>query len=277
MTDAVILAGGTIPDREADFREAVGVNCKSLIPLHGRIMVAWVIEALKGAEKINRVAVVGPPELQEHPDCAAADLVLEEAAGRSENLFLALEAFPDAQRILMVTSDMPLATPDMYDDLLDHFPSEVDIGYVLVPIQAVLDSYADRPPPPPDEKGRQMPNWVTLALRDGKFTGTACLLIKPQAARESQAFIKGIFDDREMGNVIRTLRPVFGLPFLIRAGLVFKYPSLGWLLSIGDIERKLSSSLGVLSRCHVSPHAELAFDVDHVTDVPIAEGVLKQR
>ncbi|NDK15722.1 MAG: hypothetical protein GW911_27135, partial [Armatimonadetes bacterium] len=47
--------------------------------------------------------------------------------------------------------------------------------------------------------------------------------------------------------------------------------------SIADIERRLGDGLGLKCRGYVSPHAELAFDVDHATDVPIAEGVLSQR
>jgi len=277
MADAVILAGGTIPERETNFRETVGVRCKSLIPLHGRIMVSYVIEALKGAKNINRVAVVGPPELQGHPDCAAADVVLEESAGRSENLFLALDAFPDAERILMVASDTPMATSEMYDDLLGHLPPEVDLGYVFVRLETVLARYADRPPPPPDQQGRRMPNWVSVSLRDGRFTGTACLLFRREAMEKCRPFVKSIFDDREMGNVIRTLKPIFGLSFLIRVGLAFKFPWLGWLVSIAALERKFSQGFELLVRGYVSPHAELAFDVDHATDVPIAERVLRSE
>lgn len=274
MTDAVVLAGGSIPDREADFRDAIGVRCKSLIPLNGRIMVHYVVAALKGTQGIGRVGVVGGPELQDHPDLARADLVLPEAEGRAENLFRAMEAFPDCERLLMMTSDTPLVTPAMIDDLLAHFGADTDVGYVVVRYESVAEKFADRPPPPPDEQGRAMPNWVTVRLRDGRFTGTGCLLIRPEAARRSRDFIKGIFDDREMGNVVRVLRPVLGTGFLLWLGLVFRFPSLGRLLSMRAIERRMSRGLGLTCRGYISPHAELAFDVDHLTDLPIAERML---
>lgn len=277
MVDAVILAGGVIPEREADFRQAVGVGCKSLIPLNGRLMVRYVIEALKGARGINRVAVVGPKELQGHPDCAAADVVLKESAGRSENLFLALDAFPDADRILMLTSDIPLVTPEMIDDFIVHLPPEVDLAYVFVREETVLAKYADRPAPPVEEGGRQMPNWVTVALKEGKFTGTPCVAFSQGAAEKSRPFLKQIFDDRDMGNVINALKPLFGAAFLMKVGLAIKFPSLASLISITDVEEKLSKGLGLTCRGYVSPHAEMAFDVDHLTDVSIAERVLKAR
>jgi CTP:molybdopterin cytidylyltransferase MocA len=277
MADAVVLAGGSIPDREADFRDAVGVPCKSLIPLSGRIMASYVAHALKGAQAVNRVAVVGAAALQGHPDLAGIDRVLPEAAGRSENLFLALDAFSDSDRIVMMTSDTPLVTPEMVDDILAHLPPEVDLGYVLVRKETVLAKFADRPAPPPDDKGRRMPNWVTVAVRDGSFTGTGCLIIKPEAARRCREFIKGVFDDREMGHVVSVLKPLFGMCFLIRIALVMKCPCFAWLLSIADIENRLSKGLGIACRAYISPNAEMAFDVDHATDVPIAEGVLASR
>jgi len=245
--------------------------------LNGRIMVSYVVEALKAAERVDRVAVVGAPELKGHPDLATADLVIEEGEGRSENLFLGLDAFPDAERVLMVTSDMPMATAEMCDDLLRNLGEDVDLGYTLVRHETVLAKYADRPAPPPDPQYGQLPNWVTVTLRDGRFTGTACLLFRREAIEKCRPLVKSIFDDRNMKNVIATLKPVFGLCFLLRVGLALKVPALGSLVSIADIERRLGDGLGLKCRGYVSPHAELAFDVDHATDVPIAEGVLSQR
>lgn len=277
MTDAVVLAGGTIPDREASFREAVGVPCKSLIPLCGRIMVSYLVDALKAAQGVNRVAVVGPESLQGHPDCHAADLILPEAEGRSENLFLGVDAFPEADRVVMMTSDTPLVTAEMIDDALAAFGPEVDLGYVLVAADTVFSRFADRPAPPPDERGHQMPNWVTLSLRDGRFTGTSFLVIKPAAAQKLRGFIKGVFDNRELGNVVRVLRPVFGLGFLLKVALVLKFPRARGLVGVGDVEKRLSRGLGILCRTYVSPYAEMAFDVDHLADVPLAEEVLRAR
>lgn len=277
MTDAVILAGGTISQREAAFREAVGVNCKSLIQLEGRTMVGHVIAALRDAQSIGRIAVVGPPELQGHPDCAAADLVLPEAEDRAENLFCALDALKDAQRVLMVTSDTPLVTGPMFDDLLSHLGPDTDLGYVVIRADHILLRFGDRPSPPPDESGRAMPNWVTVSLRDGTFTGTGCLLMRPEAARRVRPLIKRIFDNRDLRNVVGVLRPVLGLGFLVKVALVLRFPVFSGLLSIADIERRLGRGLDMVCRTYVSPHAELAFDVDHATDVPIAERELRAR
>ncbi|MBI5833574.1 MAG: nucleotidyltransferase family protein [Armatimonadetes bacterium] len=277
MVDAIVLAGGTIPDSEQAFRDATGVDCKSLVPLAGRIMVGHVIAALRTCDRVGRVVVIGHPRLAGHPDCAAADMVLPEAGGRSENLYQAIDALPDARQVLMVTSDIPLATGAHYADLLDHFGPEVELGYTIVRAEAALAAFGDRPPPPPDDHGRAMPNWVTVTVRDGRFTGTPCMLFQPDALRRCQSVIKRIFDDREMGNVVGALRAVFGTLFLARVGLALRCPWLGGLVSVAAIEQRMTRGLGICCRAYVSPHPELAFDVDHLSDVPLAERVLTAR
>lgn len=276
-TSAIVLAGGEIPDREASFREATGVRCKSLVPLGGRIMVSHVVEALRASSRIDEIVVVGPPELADHPDLAGRCRVLREAEGRSENLFLALEACPSAERCVMLTSDTPLVTGAMVDEALEAFGDDTDLGYVLVPYPLVMERFGDRPPPPPDERGRTMPNWVSVRLREGRFTGTATLLFRPSAIDKLRPLIKGVFDDREIGNVVRVLRGVLGLALLVRVALALRFPGIGGLISIRGIERRLGRSLSLRPRAWIAPHPEMAFDVDHITDVPIAEAVLAER
>lgn len=277
MVDAVVLAGGRIPDEEAAFSRAVGTDRKSMIPLHGRPMVAWVVDALKRTPSVARVAVIGPPELQGHPDLAAADLVLREAEGRSENLFLGLDAFGDSERVLMATSDIPLATSTMYGDLIAAFPPDTDLGYAVVRRETVMSEYEDRPPPPPKPDGRQDPNWVTVKLREGAFTGTPCLLFRPEAMKRVRPLVKSIFDDRRIANVVRTLRPLLGTWLLVRIALTLHVRWLGWAISMHEVASRIGRGTGLVARGYVSPYAELAFDVDHLTDVPIAERVLAER
>ena len=52
--DAIVLAGG----EGAVIDPAVAV--KGLVPIAGRPMIAWVVDALRAAETIDRIAVVVP-------------------------------------------------------------------------------------------------------------------------------------------------------------------------------------------------------------------------
>ena len=53
MTDAIILAGG---DSNQEFLKKFGVNNRSLLVIHNKFMIEYVIEALKEVSsiKLNR-------------------------------------------------------------------------------------------------------------------------------------------------------------------------------------------------------------------------------
>lgn len=55
--DAVVLAGGS-PDDPLAAR--YGVAAKTLVPVHGRPMVAYTLEALRATPEVGRVVYVGP-------------------------------------------------------------------------------------------------------------------------------------------------------------------------------------------------------------------------
>lgn len=57
MTDAIILAGG---DSNQEFLKKFGVNNRSLLVIHNKFMIEYVIEALKEVSSIKRIVVVGP-------------------------------------------------------------------------------------------------------------------------------------------------------------------------------------------------------------------------
>ena len=57
MFDVLILAG---TGKEAELTIREGVKNKAFIPIQGKPMVGYVIEALQAAKEIGRIAVVGP-------------------------------------------------------------------------------------------------------------------------------------------------------------------------------------------------------------------------
>jgi GTP:adenosylcobinamide-phosphate guanylyltransferase len=62
--DAVVLAGG------GGIEE--GAPVKALLPIGSRVMVDYVVEALKNSRGIERIVLVGPDELRSHYDQTAA-------------------------------------------------------------------------------------------------------------------------------------------------------------------------------------------------------------
>jgi molybdopterin-guanine dinucleotide biosynthesis protein A len=243
MIDIVMLAGGTVED-DALRREA-GVNCKSLIPLAGRPMVEHVLAALRGTPGVGRIVLVGPPVLQTAIAPGLADLILEEGATRAENLYRGIDALPGSERILLATADTPLLTATMIGDLLANAP-DCDICYPFVDRETVLQRFGDR-------------EWVFIILRDAALTGSSMALFRPAAFQQLRPLVEQVIGaHREHWKVAR----LFGLVFLLRA----KY---GWI-TVREIEKHVSKVVKLDCRGYCSPYAELAFDVDHHADLPIA-------
>jgi CTP:molybdopterin cytidylyltransferase MocA len=103
--NAVVLAGGGAGDALA--RDA-GVASKSLVPLAGAPMGAYVASALRASGVVERIVYVGPADDR---IAAMVDHVVPSGARMVDSLALgfgaAFAGASDAQRILLVTGDVP--------------------------------------------------------------------------------------------------------------------------------------------------------------------------
>lgn len=239
--DAIILAGGVIHDEE--FRAAAGVDCKSLLMLNGKPMAQWVVQALESAESIGSVVVVGPEELRNALDGAN---VLVEGSHEVENLTKGMDAMPDAERILMVSSDMPLLSPRAIDDFVLNSP-EADIVYPTIGKEAIMCEFPDR-------------KWTFIRAKEGEFTGSSAVMFRPDAFRDHMDTLRKVFDSRRS---VAALVQMWGIGFALKFAL--------GQLSLKDAEQRISEVLDVSGRAYVSAYPELAFDVDHASDIALAE------
>lgn len=245
--DAIVLAGGTINDPE--FKAAAGVDCKSLLILNGKPMAHWVVQALESAESIRSVVVVGPEELRNALDGAT---VLVEGCHEVENLTKGMDAMPDAERILMVSGDMPLLSPKAIDDFVLNSP-EADIVYPTIGRQEIMAQFPDR-------------KWTFIRAKEGEFTGSSAVMFRPDAFQDHMDTLRKVFDSRRS---VASLVQMWGIGFALKFAL--------GQLSLKDAERRISEVLNVNGRAYVSPYPELAFDVDHCCDIAIAERKLLEQ
>lgn len=56
----VILAGG----EKGPLYNAYGCSIKAMLPIHGKPMLDWVVEAFSKSQYIDSIVVVGPEELE---------------------------------------------------------------------------------------------------------------------------------------------------------------------------------------------------------------------
>jgi 2-C-methyl-D-erythritol 4-phosphate cytidylyltransferase len=114
-TVAIVVAAG------AGVRMGAPVP-KALMPLAGRPMLAWSLDALRACPRIEAVVVAAPPGLErEVAEVAGPDAtVVPGGDSRAESVREGLRAAPPGAALVLVhDAARPLATPQLIDAVLD--------------------------------------------------------------------------------------------------------------------------------------------------------------
>lgn len=130
--DALVLAGsrgGTDP-----VAVYAGVSDKALIAIHGRTMLARVVDALRAAGAGRIVAAVSSQAVADHAAALGIEVVAA-ASGPSESALQALERF--GAPLLVTTADHPLLEAGWIAAFLDSVPPDADIAALLAERRAV--------------------------------------------------------------------------------------------------------------------------------------------
>lgn len=233
MPDAIVLAGGGAePGLEP------GVPNKGFIVLAGRPLVAHVVRALRSARGVGRIAAVGPVE----PLRAALPeeiTPVEDAGGIMDNVVRALGMLGSTSRTLVVASDIPLLTPRAVEDFLSACENNTaDFHYAIVPQDAM-------------ERGYPGARKTFVRVADGTFTGGSVMLFNPAVVERVRTFV-----DR----VVAARKKPWMLAQLFGWSVVMKFAS--GRLTITEMQDKVTEILGITARAIITPHPELALDVD---------------
>ncbi|HEY3413830.1 MAG TPA: nucleotidyltransferase family protein [Armatimonadota bacterium] len=252
MTDAVVLAGGSL---ELDRFPGVdsSIPCKAAILLLGKPMVWWTVAALRACPAIGRIVVLGGPTL-DSPDLRALDLsILPEAGGIAATFKAGLDALPDADRILGISADVPLLTPEAVADLLERAPA-ADVVFPFCERADIERDFPDR-------------GWIFARTPDGEFTGCSAFVAKRAALLERWKWVEELLGARR--------RSVLGLAMLVGPAFALKY--VLHRLKVADIEDRMSRLLRVRAKGYRTKFTDLAMDVDKTSDIAFVEGILRNR
>jgi molybdopterin-guanine dinucleotide biosynthesis protein A len=133
--DAIITAGGT-NSADDPLYSLTQVQKKALMPLVGRPMINWVIEALLQSEVVDNLVIVGLTA--DDITVPGTNIHFVEGAGELiDNILVALARVqalnPSAQKFLLCSSDIPLITPEIVRGFVAECGSqEADIYYTVV-------------------------------------------------------------------------------------------------------------------------------------------------
>lgn len=248
MVNAVVLAGRANDGRLKDYGPP---ESEALIDIGGRPMLQYVLDALGEARGVERILVMGPPELLAR--AVQAPRVEFRAGGSSitEHVLLAKRELGEEKPLLIVTSDIPLVTGAMIDRFLAAaVPLGADFCY---PISRREDNEAKYP-------GVRR-TYVTL--REGTFTGGNIFLVNPQVIEpvlgKAEEFIRYRKSPLKLAGLL-------GWSFIL--GLLLKR------LNISQLEEKVSRLFGVKARAIICPDPEVGLDVDKPSDLELVRRVL---
>ncbi len=228
---AVITAGGRV---DGAYERTAGTTIKALAPVRGVTMLSRAILAARGAGA-SEIAVVGG-EMVRAACGAEIDRVVPEADDGGENLRRALRAWPDDERLLYLTSDLPYVDAPSLDDFVTRAGDELAMS--LSDAEAFARRFPGAPP-------------FGIRLAGERVVNGGAFVVPPGAAGKVASLAIRFFGARKQP---WQMARIAGFDLLARLAL--------GTLSIAVLERRASSVLGIAARVVRGCAPELAFDAD---------------
>ena len=251
---ALILAGSSPPEKDRLIEYTRG-GSKALIPIAGKPMIAYVIQALSGSQYIRQMVVVGFEELLDVESPVPIDC-LPAPGGLVDNFLTGvqhiLDQWPETVAIVGSSSDIPLITTPMVDDFIATcLGSDYDLYYNVVE-RSVMEARF------PASKRSY------VRLREGSFAGGDLSMLRPAAMQANLELVRALAGERKNARNQARLIGWRTLALLL----------LG-RLSIPRAEALVSQVLGVRGRLVISPHPEIGMDVDKPLQLEIVRAELE--
>jgi len=239
--NAIVLAGDS---RNGCIQE--GVENKSLLPINGKPMVEYVINALRDSSLINKISITGPSDVLKSHLGDKADYYMEDRGNLFENVKAGLKPFADDRAVLIATSDIPMVAGWMITDFIKRcYEQGGDFCYPIVDKKL-------------NEKHFPGVERTYVRLREGTYTGGNVIYINPAVLGPCEEFAKKVITFRKQP--LKTGR-MLGIRFLAR--LMFG------MLTIPQVEERVCRLLNIKASAIVIPYPEICNDVDKPSDLEI--------
>ena len=253
---AVVTAGWS-PKEDDPLAEYTHDKPKALIPIAGKPMITYVVDALAGSRYIQNIIIVSldpaagvefSAPVEYVPD--AGDILNNVEAGLNH----ATAHYPNVDGVLISSSDVPTITPPIVDAFIEEcFHTDHDLYYSIIE-RTVME-------------GRFPGSLRSYThLREGDFAGGDLILIRPSMALDQRELWRDLSAARKSS--LRQAR-------LVGMGLFLKL--LIHRLSLADAERRISQVLNVRGRAVPFPYAEVGMDVDKPFQLEIVRAELEAQ
>jgi GTP:adenosylcobinamide-phosphate guanylyltransferase len=252
-----VVSAGWSPNADAPLAEYTQGKSKALIPIAGKPMIAYVVDALANSRIVKHVVIVAldpdaeiqfPIPVEHVPDAGG---ILDNAEA---GLQYALDHYPDMDVVLLCTSDIPTITGPIVDALAEEcLRTDHDLYYPVVE-RSVM------------EKRFPGSRRSYVHLREGDFAGGDIIVVRPSV---------GITDRDLWDELAAARKSAFRQARLVGLGLFLRL--ITRRLSLSDAERRIGKVLNVHGRVVPFPYAEVGMDVDKPLQLEIVRAELEAR
>jgi GTP:adenosylcobinamide-phosphate guanylyltransferase len=254
--DAIVTAGGIPQPGEPLYEYTQGMS-KAMLDVAGKPMIQWVLDALSGAKLVERVVIMGlPPETDVScPKVVShipnqGDMIANIRGGVLE----VLRINPQADHVLLVSSDIPAITPEMVDWVVNATMQTDEDAYYNVISREVM------------EKRFPTSHRSYVKLKDVEVCGGDMNVVATRLVTSN---------DEIWGKLVAARKNA------LKQAALLGYDTLFLLLfraiTLDAAIEKAAQRLHLTGRAILSPYAEIGMDVDKPHQLEILRADLAQR
>lgn len=246
--DTIILAG------EQLIKGLEDAGNKALCLINGKMMIEYVIDAVRMAEDVKRIVVVGPKDKLAKYLYNKVDAVIDSGSTVMESVMAGIRYLNTYKNILICTCDIPLITTEAINDFISKSKAlNADLCYPIVE-KSVNDSKY-----PGMER-------TYVKIKEGRFTGGNIFYINPKALEKGFLFADRLVKARK--NPLKMAR-LLSFGFMIRL--------IMGNLTIRAVEERIFRISGIKAKAVVSLYPEVGQDVDKYSDLNAASYYLPRE
>jgi GTP:adenosylcobinamide-phosphate guanylyltransferase len=239
--DCIITAGG-LPGPDDPIYSYTQGQSKALLDMNGRTMLERVVDALQGSRHVDEIVVVGLGH--DHGQQFRRPVHhVPDNGGLFSNVLAGInwvrQNREPAGHVLICSGDVPAITADHIDDHIQACqPLDKAIYYTFATRQVIEERFPHS-------------NRTYVKLKGLEIAGGDLVIADPTVADHNQELWNALAEGRKHAwKLARTVGFYFLLKLLLRQ------------LRLEDIENKAASIIGRPTKVIMTPHAELAMDVD---------------
>ena len=252
---AIVLAGGMITADEPLYPIA-GEMKKAMLPVAGKPMIQWVIEAIDRAATVSRIILVGLDE-QLWFETIKPVSALPDTGGMLTNIKQGLQKVNGqasaAHFVLLASGDIPTITPEIVDwRVTGALQVAADINYAVVTKETMEARFP-----------RSQRSYVRL--RDMQVCGGDLNVLQASIAAHDELWERIIAARKSAWRQVSLLGYDLLLQFLLRR------------ITLEAAGQKVRERLGLSAVGTRSPYAELAMDIDKPAHLEVVEKAMQTR